>query len=217
MRKVLLRWKFSSLRGIKEIDALMDICDRIEVLGHLSLGPDGVTQLTEVKLKEGRELAEISDLSSFAVLEKHEENNEGILASIHCTHSLAAAAIELSNIYVYPPYAIDSVNGLELSIYGLSDSISSFLTQLRMVMPPDSISVQMFKNTQTSEYDFLTKKQMEVLELAVNRGYYDEGADITLKELADEMDIARSTIGEHLKRAESEVLKRAVGEFPPIR
>ena len=75
----------------------------------------------------------------------------------------------------------------------------------------------MFKNTQTSEYDFLTKKQMEVLELAVNRGYYDEGTDITLKELADEMDIARSTIGEHLKRAESEVLKRAVGEFPPIR
>ena len=114
MRKVLLRWKFSSLRGIKEIDALMDICDRIEVLGHLSLGPDGVTQLTEVKLKEGRELAEISDLSSFAVLEKHEENNEGILASIHCTHSLAAAAIELSNIYVYPNICV-SQNGWVVS------------------------------------------------------------------------------------------------------
>ena len=78
MRKVLLRWKFDSLRGIKEIDSLMDICDRIEVLGHLSLGPDGVTQLTEVKLKDGREIGEISDLDSFTVLEMHEENDEGM-------------------------------------------------------------------------------------------------------------------------------------------
>ena len=46
---------------------------------------------------------------------------------------------------------------------------------------------------------------------------YDEGTDITLKELADEMHIARSTIGEHLKRAESEVLKRAVEDFPAVR
>ncbi len=36
MRKVLLRWKVSSLSGIDEIDKLMEICHRIEVLGHLS-------------------------------------------------------------------------------------------------------------------------------------------------------------------------------------
>ena len=35
MRKVLLRWKVSSLSGIDEIDKLMEICYRIEVLGHL--------------------------------------------------------------------------------------------------------------------------------------------------------------------------------------
>jgi hypothetical protein len=52
-----------------------------------------------------------------------------------------------------------------------------------------------------------------VLELAVNRGYYEDGAEITLKQLADELGIARSTTGEHLKRAESEVLKRAINDF----
>ena len=51
----------------------------------------------------------------------------------------------------------------------------------------------------------------------MKRAYYDEGTDITLKELADEMHIARSTIREHLKRAESEVLKRAVEDFPAVR
>ena len=75
-------------------------------------------------------------------------------------------------------------------------------------MPPDSISVQTFRANGSSEYEYLTLKQREVLELAVRRGY-EEGSDVTLKQLADEMGIARSTIGEHLKRAESEVMKRA--------
>ena len=69
MRKVLLRWKVSSLSGIDEIDTLMEICERIEVLGHLSTESDGVTQLVELKIKEGRELSESSDFYCFEVLE----------------------------------------------------------------------------------------------------------------------------------------------------
>tara|TARA_B100000287_G_scaffold415566_1_gene449325 strand:+ start:4329 stop:4985 length:657 start_codon:yes stop_codon:yes gene_type:complete len=217
MRKILLKWKVSSLGGIEEIDSLMEICQRIEVLGHLSLDEKGVKQLVEVKIRHGRELFEISNLDHFEVLESHEEDETGVLASILCTHPLAISAVELSNIYVYPPYGLDSERGLELRIYGLSDSVRSFLELVKSVMPPDSISVQMFKSDDSSELDFLTDKQMEVLELAVDRGYYDEGSEVTLKELANEMDIARSTIGEHLKRAESEVLKRAVEEFSSIR
>ncbi|MEC7695325.1 MAG: helix-turn-helix domain-containing protein [Candidatus Thermoplasmatota archaeon] len=34
-----------------------------------------------------------------------------------------------------------------------------------------------------------------------------------MKQLAEQLGIARSTIGEHLKRAESEVVKRAVNDF----
>ena len=213
MRKVLLRWKVSSLSGIAEIDPLMEICERIEVLGHLSTESDGVTQLVELKIKEGRELSEISELNSFEVLEKHEEDESGILVSIHCSHPLAISAVELSNIYVYPPYGIDSKNGLEFRIFGISSSIRSFLEFVRTVMPPDNISVQTIKNGAEKSLDFLTEKQREVLELAVRRGYYEDGSEVTLKQLADHLGIARSTIGEHLKRAESEVVKKAVSDF----
>ncbi|MBP72452.1 MAG: hypothetical protein CMA70_02565 [Euryarchaeota archaeon] len=213
MRKVLLRWKVSSLSGIDEIDTLMEICERIEVLGHLSTESDGVTQLVELKIKEGRELSEISELNSFEVLEKHEEDESGILVSIHCSHPLAISAVELSNIYVYPPYGIDSKNGLEFRIFGISSSIRSFLEFVRTVMPPDNISVQTIKNGSEKSLDFLTEKQREVLELAVRRGYYEDSSEVTLKQLADELGIARSTIGEHLKRAESEVVKKAVSDF----
>ena len=213
MRKVLLRWKVSSLCGIDEIDKMMEICQRIEVLGHLSTNPRGVTQLVELKINEGRNLSEISELESFEVLETHEEDEAGILVSILCTHPLALSALELSNIYVYPPYGIDSKNGLEFRIFGISSSILSFLEFVREVMPPDTISVQTVKNGSSKDLDFLTEKQREVLELAVNRGYYEDGGEVTLKQLADELGIARSTTGEHLKRAESEVLKRAVRDL----
>ncbi|MGB1461272.1 MAG: helix-turn-helix domain-containing protein [Candidatus Thalassarchaeaceae archaeon] len=213
MRKVLLRWKVSSLCGIDEIDEMMEICQRIEVLGHLSTNPGGVTQLVELKINKGRNLSEISELESFEVLETHEEDEDGILVSILCTHPLALSALELSNIYVYPPYGIDSKNGLEFRIFGISSSIRSFLEFVREVMPPDTISVQTVKNGSSKDLDFLTEKQREVLELAVFRGYYEDGGEVTLKQLADELGIARSTTGEHLKRAESEVLKRAVKDF----
>ena len=212
MRKVLLRWKTTSLRGSKEIARIMEMTERIEVLGHLSIGEHGVTQLVEVKMRDGHELHELSQLDSFEVLEKHEEDEYGILASILCTHPLAKTAIELSNIHVYPPYGIDSKRGLELRMSGLSDSIRRFVGLIRAVMPPDSISVQTIKSGNNSGWsDFLTPKQKEVLALAVRRGYYEDGSKVTLKHLADEMGIARSTLGEHLKRVEVEVMKR-VGE-----
>ncbi|HJM24461.1 MAG TPA: helix-turn-helix domain-containing protein, partial [Candidatus Thalassarchaeaceae archaeon] len=130
-----------------------------------------------------------------------------------CTHSLAISAVELSNIYVHPPYGFDAKNGLEVRIFGISSSIRSFLEFVRAVMPPDTVSVQTIKNGAAKDYDFLTEKQREVLELAVRRGYYEEGSEVTLKLLAAELGIARSTIGEHLKRAESEVVKKAVNDF----
>ena len=213
MRNVLLRWKVSSLSGINQIDSLMEICESLEVLGHLSAELDGVTQLVELQINEGHALSEISDLESFEVLEIHEEDENGVLVSIRCTHPLAISAVELSNIYVHPPYGIDSKNGLEVRIVGISSSIRSFLEFVRTVMPPDTISVKTIKNGAAKDDDFLTEKQREVLELAVRSGYYDSGSEVTLKQLADNLGVARSTIGEHLKRAESEVVKRAVNDF----
>ena len=213
MRKVLLRWRVASLDGLKEIGRMLEIVERIEVLGHLSLSDEGVTQLVEVKLREGHDLYEISKLDNFKIIKKHEEDEDGILASMLCTHPLAKTAVELSNIFVLPPYGIDSKRGMELRVSGLSDSIRRLLGLIRVVMPPDNISIQTFKSGDVDEYDFLTDKQKEVLVLAVQRGYYDEGSGVTLKQLAEEMGIARSTIGEHIKRVEVEVMKRVVEEL----
>ena len=49
MRKVVLRWKIPSLRGAKELSRFLEVAERVEVLGHLAVSSEGVTQLVEIK------------------------------------------------------------------------------------------------------------------------------------------------------------------------
>jgi len=215
MRKVLLSWNISSLDGAKELHKIMEICERIEVLGHLSMSNEGVTQLVEIKLKEGKTIEHFSNLEHFEIIEQLEDNDDGILVSMLCTHPLAQTAIELSNIHIHPPYGIDAESGMELRITGLSNSVRRFVALIRIALPPDSISIQSKKgDKQVNGWkEVLTNRQREVLAHAIRRGFYNLDREITLKELAIEMEMARSTYGEHIRRAESEIMKKILDEL----
>jgi predicted DNA binding protein len=56
----------------------------------------------------------------------------------------------------------------------------------------------------------LTSRQKEVLQTAVELGYYDESQDAEYKDIADELDVSVSTVGHHIKKAESRILCEVV-------
>ncbi|MFC3959373.1 helix-turn-helix domain-containing protein [Halovivax cerinus] len=60
----------------------------------------------------------------------------------------------------------------------------------------------------------LSERQREVLVAAVEEGYYDTPRCCTLTELAERLDIAKSTCSETLHRAEETVIKRFVADLP---
>ena len=210
MRKVVLRWNLTTIQGAKELGQLLQICERFEVLAHLGVSPVGVVQLAEIELQDGKDIHELNDLDSFQVVEIHEESEDGILASILCSHSLAKSAIELSNLHLQPPYSLDAKRGMEMRVTGLTGAMRRFLALLRVVLPPDKVSVITMRGEMVNGWDkVLTTRQQEVLSFAVERGYYEEGQSVTIKELADEMGISRSTFGGHLQDAERAVMKKA--------
>lgn len=210
MRKVVLRWNLPTIQGAKELGQLLQICQRFEVLAHLGVSPVGVVQLAEIELQDGKDIHELNDLDSFQVVEIHEESEDGILASILCSHSLAKSAIELSNLHLQPPYSLDAKRGMEMRVTGLTGAMRRFLALLRVVLPPDKVSVITMRGEMVNGWDkVLTTRQQEVLSFAVERGYYEEGESVTIKELADEMGISRSTFGGHLQDAERAVMKKA--------
>ncbi|MBL6883310.1 MAG: helix-turn-helix domain-containing protein [Candidatus Thalassarchaeum sp.] len=215
MRKVVLKWKTNSLRGSKEISEILQICERMEILGHLSINEEGVTQLAEIKLKEGKTIEELDNLDNFKVVTVHEENEDGVLVSLFCTHPLAITAIELSNIHIQPPYGISEKNGMEMRISGLSNSIRRFISLIRIVLPPDNISVQSFQreNNDNIWETILTERQVQVLSHAIRKGFYSMDRNVTLKQLADEMEMARSTYGEHIRRAEVEIMNKIFNDL----
>ena len=80
---------------------------------------------------------------------------------------------------------------------------------------PDRVLFRYEKDDQLRTV-WLDGRQPDSLDFSLqgfSRGYYEDGSEVTLKQLAEQLGIARSTIGEHLKRAESEVVKRAVNDF----
>jgi predicted DNA binding protein len=89
------------------------------------------------------------------------------------------------------------------------DRLSTLADQLREFgIEFDVISVQ--QEIETDQ--LLTPKQLELIQTAVREGYYDTPRGCTLTELADEVDIAKSTCSETLHRAEEKVVKEFVDE-----
>ncbi|MFB6072183.1 MAG: helix-turn-helix domain-containing protein [Halobacterium sp.] len=58
----------------------------------------------------------------------------------------------------------------------------------------------------------LTDRQQEILAVATDMGYYDEGSDVRVEDVADEVGLAQTTTWEHLARAEEKVMAE-VGEY----
>ena len=56
----------------------------------------------------------------------------------------------------------------------------------------------------------LTDRQQELLELAINEGYYEIPRRVTLRDLADRADISAGTVGEHLRKIEIKVILELV-------
>jgi predicted DNA binding protein len=57
-------------------------------------------------------------------------------------------------------------------------------------------------------FSVLTDRQQEILLTAIEAGYYDVPRDATYEDIAEEMDLAPVTVGEHLRKIESRVLRQ---------
>ncbi|ELY62279.1 helix-turn-helix domain-containing protein [Natronolimnohabitans innermongolicus] len=66
------------------------------------------------------------------------------------------------------------------------------------------------------ESQLLSDRQLEVLAAAVEAGYYDTPRRCSLTDLADRLDIAKSTCSETLHRAEEAIIKRYIEDVPGL-
>ena len=77
------------------------------------------------------------------------------------------------------------------------------------MLPPDNVNVVDVAEIEDS-IKILTPKQLEVAILAVQNGYYQNPRQISKKELSELSEIPRSTLQEHLAKAEAALVEWAV-------
>lgn len=53
----------------------------------------------------------------------------------------------------------------------------------------------------------LTERQREILEVAVEQGYYEEPRNVTYGDIADTLGITTATVGEHLRKIEGKLIR----------
>ena len=74
-------------------------------------------------------------------------------------------------------------------------------------MPPDNIRVVNEEEVEVGPRTLLGERQWEVVQAAVQWGYYDDPRGVSLRQMADRLGMARSTIGEHLHNAEAALMR----------
>mgnify|MGYP002276768992 FL=1 len=101
------------------------------------------------------------------------------------------------------------------------DDIRELLGDLRSDREIDLLSKTSISETQIPHsmlapasqlFEDLTDRQLAALQLALDRGYYEQPRKTSLRELAEQTAVARSTYEEHLRKAENKLLTSA-GQF----
>jgi|TARA_B110000263_G_scaffold90541_1_gene79149 hypothetical protein len=178
----------------------------MEVVAHLEIAENGVRQLMRCDFRDGYGPEDLSN-SEFLTFESimHGENGKSPVVVFN-THPLVLASIGFTDVAVIPPYTF-SEEGISISVRGIPSGVSRFLSMSREIMPPDNVRVVNEEDVEVGPLDLLGERQLEVVQAAVQWGYYDDPRGVSLRQMAERLDMARSTIGEHLHNAEATLMR----------
>ena len=213
MREVQLRWLPETVAH-SDIGLITKVAKMYEVVAHLEVTKDGVRQLVKIDFYDDKgpeDLHDIPFLKMEGAMVPHplpEGGGDGYIV-VWNNHPLSVAAINFDSLHVIPPYVIGE-NGVQITIRGLPEGVSGFLKAARIMLPPDNVNVVDIAEIEDSIRKILTPKQLEIAVLAVNAGYYETPRKISKKELSELSEIPRSTLQEHLAKAEAALVEWAV-------
>lgn len=102
--------------------------------------------------------------------------------------------------------------GFTLTLTGSQEQLSNEVAALEA--EGGDVTLKQLREYRSEEtvLDSLTNRQQELIELAVDRGYYDVPRATTTKDLADEVGLDDSTVSEHLRRAERNLITSALNQ-----
>jgi len=117
-----------------------------------------------------------------------------------------------SLLVVDTPIQFTSEDHLEVTYFGTDETfseLSEYVEELGSVTF-DVLDMGDFETGESSFSRLITARQEEVLEAAVDLGYYSEPRQASLDDVGETVGIAPGTVGEHLRKVEARVFGEIV-------
>jgi len=192
--------KGSILPGVE----LIEHFNKFEFLSLLELLEDGMHCLVKADYEDSTVLD--NKFKSFKLLNKIEVKENSALIEIRTLGPIPKIFSQLSGAWWITPTHVDA-NGLLITIRGASESLRISLDKIKSLLGENfnvmSSSKTLFNPNIVSD---LPTKQKDVLQKAIEMGYYSRPRKTTQKAIADSMGVKQATISEHLQNAEARII-----------
>lgn len=184
---------------------------RLRVLAALADEESGVGLAEVEALDVGSILGSMRDRADVTDLEVLRRDDENALVQFETTTPLLLLPMQESGVPLEFPFTLQAGEAT-WEVTAPHDRLSALGEQLRAF--GIQFTVERVRE-QVEPEQLLTDRQLALVETAVERGYYDTPRGCTLTELADELDLAKSTCSEVLHRAEGKIVHQFLGKSEP--
>jgi predicted DNA binding protein len=189
---------------------------RLEVVDRFPLTPR--RSLAEVRFHGPRpagweeELANVTGVDHVEVLEEQELS--ALCQVIHLTPSWLASARRLRVLWRHPVWVAQGAARWEL--IASEDRLRELIAEISPTLPGVRIDA-LLRGAGSRLPEQLTPRQSELLRRAVCEGYFDVPRRISLTELAERLNLSKSTLSERLAVVERKLITREAGVLGIVR
>ena len=218
MREVTFFWKRAH-GGVLFAGPMTEVFDSAHFVSYARRIPKDIRLILKVNFKAGKGIKDLEKIKLFSLLEvlmEPEIKGEGTLILVRVNHPVANLSARTNGTSAVPGACFLDDEGITYTIQGPPLKLRLISGFLRMVASPDRTSARTVDYTMNVDNGALSQKQVRLAKFAYDRGYFDTPKRIRIAELAEELNLARATISEHMARIESAIMDDMFSSFSDV-
>ena len=215
MRRLVLEISQDEISKFSPSAELLEKIESLEIIYHLRFDKDGFAGICRIKIKDPsldlRKLVGVGGLVKLELLS--DTNGEHIVYMETRTRNMAwFRGPNVPHVYLCPPIEFKD-RRLKLTFVGNLNEVKKLLARAEEVGQKFKIlSLTDARFSPDSVLQSLTERQRKILAAAYTKGYYDVPRKIDSEELAKMLNIVKSTLVEHLRKAEKRLITDIMGK-----
>lgn len=191
---------------------LANTIDRLEVISIFNFTPTTHTEVCNITLKDGMNIQSLkSDFITDLIIIGNEGKNYTCLTKGNISDEISKFLRQFDLKLEYP-IIFDGAT-CQFGVIGSPEELNNIVKTAKEIgWGFEILSIQKYDPLDINAFSKLTKKQKEILLQAYNNGYFDHPRKINAGQLAKKIGIHKTTLLDHLHKAEKRLIRNIIGE-----